>query len=70
MILSVRPSPQSESLKPGSWTSVEALSLLAVEIRDRSYLDEATRTAATLKPGTWEAVRVLALLARAEREIG
>ncbi len=59
-------------LKVGSWESVEALALLAVEARGRAEcasLRDAAHTAATgLKSGTWESVRALACLARADRE--
>ncbi|MGN6301329.1 MAG: hypothetical protein ACTHN8_09605 [Angustibacter sp.] len=57
-------------LKPGTWESVEALALLAVEVGEpaaTSLRDTAHRTAAGLKPGTWESVRALAWLARADR---
>ena len=60
------------SLKPGSWESVEALALLAIEARQRpefASLRQAAHTAAAgLKPGTWASVRALACLARADRE--
>ncbi|GAB3593144.1 hypothetical protein GCM10027446_14930 [Angustibacter peucedani] len=61
------------SLKAGTWESVEALALLAVEAQGRAegagLLASARATASGLKPGTWDSVRALALLARAEREI-
>ena len=60
-------------LKAGSWESVEALALLAIEARGRAECaalrDAAHAAAAALKPGTWESVRALACLARADREI-
>jgi hypothetical protein len=57
-------------LKAGTWESVEALALLAIEAGEpeaTSLRDAAHRTAAGLKPGTWESVRALAWLARADR---
>ena len=61
-------------LKAGSWDSVEALAVLAVEARDlpdsARLLETAHQAAANLKVGTWQAVRALALLARADRELG
>jgi len=61
------------SLKAGSWESIEALALLAIEAGGRpesaSLLDAAHRAAAALRPGTWESVRALACLARADREV-
>ncbi len=61
------------SLKPGSWESVEALGLLAIEAKGRpesaSLLDAARITSTGLKSGTWESVRALACLARADREL-
>lgn len=61
------------SLKPGSWESVEALALLAIEVKGRpesaSLRDAARSASAGLKPGTWESVRALACLARADREL-
>jgi hypothetical protein len=63
----------AEGLKPGSWDSVEALALLAVEARglpqSRSLLEAAHAACDGLKPGSWQSVRALALLARAEREL-
>jgi hypothetical protein len=60
-------------LKAGSWESVEALALLAIEAKGRpecaSLLDTARAAAAGLRSGTWESVRALACLARADREI-
>jgi hypothetical protein len=59
-------------LKSGSWASVEALALLAIEAQslpEAASLRAAAHTAAVgLKPGTWESVRALACLARADRE--
>lgn len=61
-------------LKAGSWESVEALALLAIEARslpDGARLHEAAHLAAAgLRAGTWDSVRALACLARADREIG
>ncbi|WP_406832895.1 hypothetical protein ABEG17_08725 [Pedococcus sp. KACC 23699] len=60
-------------LKPGTWESVEALAVLAIEAKDLpdgARLLASARTAADgLKPGTWESVRALAWLARADREL-
>ena len=60
-------------LKPGTWESVEALALLAIEARDLpecgALLDAAHTTASRLKPGTWASVQALACLARADREL-
>ena len=58
-------------LKAGTWESVEALALLAIEAGERpeatALRDAAHRTAAALKSGSWESVRALAWLARADR---
>jgi hypothetical protein len=58
-------------LKAGTWESVEALALLAIEAGERaeasSLRDAAHRAAAGLKAGTWESVRALGWLARADR---
>lgn len=60
-------------LKVGSWASVEALALLAIEAKGRPEAEElyhsAVDAAAGLSAGTWDSVRVLALLARAGREL-
>ncbi|GAA4713567.1 hypothetical protein GCM10025782_07250 [Pedococcus ginsenosidimutans] len=60
-------------LKPGTWESVEALALLAIEAKDLpegARLRDAAHTAADgLKPGTWESVKALAWVARADREL-
>ena len=60
-------------LKAGSWDSVEARAVLAVEAKHRaegaSLRDAAHAAAAGLRPGTWESVRALAWLARADREL-
>ncbi len=60
-------------LKAGSWESVEALALLAIEaegLPERASLRTAAHTAAAgLRSGTWESVRALACLARADREL-
>lgn len=62
------------SLKAGSWESVEALALLAIEARDlpdgAAAHDAARAAAAGLRPGSWDSVRALACLARADRELG
>jgi hypothetical protein len=61
-------------LKAGSWASVEALSLLAIEAKGQPVATDLHRSArdaaAGLKDGTWDAVRALAWLARADRELG
>jgi hypothetical protein len=62
------------SLKAGSWDSVEALALLAIEAKDlpdgAALHDAAHAAAAGLKAGSWDSVRALACLARADRELG
>lgn len=61
-------------LRAGTWESVEALSVLAIEAKDlpegAAMTASARSAAAGLKAGTWESVRALAWLARAERECG
>jgi hypothetical protein len=61
-------------LKAGTWDSVEALCVLAIETKDlpegATMLTSAHTVASGLKAGTWESVRALALLARADREFG
>lgn len=61
-------------LRAGTWESVEALSLLAIESKDlpdgAAMLTSARSAAEGLKAGTWESVRALAWLARADREFG
>ena len=60
-------------LKAGSWESVEALCVLAIESKDLpvgpEMLASAHSVAAGLKAGTWDSVRALAWLARADREL-
>ena len=60
-------------LKAGSWESVEALAVLAIEAKGRpeatSLYDAAHAASAALKTGTWTSVRALAWLARADREL-
>jgi hypothetical protein len=64
----------ASGLKAGSWASVEALAMLAVEARGRPEADglyrSATDAAAGLSSGSWESVRALTWLARAGRELG
>ncbi|MFH7324193.1 hypothetical protein [Aeromicrobium sp. JJY06] len=66
----------ASGLKPGSWASVEALSMLAVEARaqGRPEADDlyatARKAAQGLKHGSVESVRALTWLARAERDPG
>ncbi len=61
------------SLKPGTWESVEALALLAIECRGTAEAENlyqsAARAAAQLKAGTYDSVRALAWLSRADREL-
>ena len=61
-------------LKAGTWDSVEALALLAIEAKGTSdatsLLSAAHAAASGLKDGSWQSVRALALLARADREAG
>ncbi len=61
-------------LRAGSWESVEALAVLAVEARGRPEAEQLYRSAldvaAGMTAGTWESVRALSLLARAGRELG
>jgi hypothetical protein len=61
-------------LKAGSWASVEALSMLAIEAKGRpeaqALLGSALDAAARLPSGSWESIRALAWLARAGREVG
>ncbi|MCB0913056.1 MAG: hypothetical protein KDB60_15710 [Propionibacteriaceae bacterium] len=60
-------------LKPGSWESVEALAMLAIEARARPeglpLLDAARSSASGLLAGSWQSARALAWIARAEREL-
>jgi hypothetical protein len=62
------------SLKPGTWESVETLSMLAVEAKGRpeaaGLYESAVDASTGLKPGSWESVRALTWLARAGRELG
>ena len=64
----------ARGLKPGSWESVEALALLALDTAGTpealALLEAASEAAARLKSGTWESARALVWLARAEREVG
>ncbi len=61
-------------LKAGTWESVEALAMLAIEAKDlpegARILAAAQQSAATLKTGSWDSVRALTWLARADRELG
>src|SRR6476661_5067800 len=60
---------EAAGLKPGTWESVEALALLAIEAKDlpegARLRDAAHKAADGLKPGTWESVKALAWPARA-----
>jgi hypothetical protein len=64
----------ASGLKAGSWASVEALSMLAVEAKGRPEATRLYRSAldasTTLSSGSWESVRALTWLARAGREVG
>jgi hypothetical protein len=61
-------------LKAGTWESVEALAILAIEAKGRPEAqrcyDSAAEAAMGLRSGTWESIRALAWLARARRELG
>lgn len=62
-------------LRAGSWESVEALALLAIEAGARgltesaALLESAHTAAAVNKAGSYDSVRALACLARADREL-
>lgn len=62
----------ASGLKAGSWASVEALSMLAIEAQGRpeaeSLYASAVNASTGLKPGSWESVRALTWLARAGRD--
>lgn len=62
----------ASGLKAGSWASVEALSMLAIEARGRpeaeSLYASAVSASRGLAPGSWESVSALTWLARAGRE--
>ncbi len=64
----------SGGLRAGTWESVEALCVLAIETKDLPdgaiMFASARSVASGLKAGTWESVRALAWLARADREFG
>jgi hypothetical protein len=70
----VRALEAAGGLKAGTWESVEALCVLAIETKDMPdgamMLTSARSVASGLKAGTWESVRALAWLARADRECG
>ncbi len=70
----VRALEAADGLKPGTWESVEALSVLAIASKDlpdgATVFASARLAASSLKAGTWESVRALAWLARADRELG
>ena len=61
-------------LKPGSWESVELLSMLSLGTAGTpqavELLEDASAAASGVKSGTWGSARALAWLARAEREVG
>lgn len=60
-------------LKPGSWASVEALSMLAIEAKGRPEAESLYKSALDasrgLSSGSWESVRALTWLARAGRDL-
>jgi hypothetical protein len=60
-------------LKAGTWQSVEALAMLAIEAKGqpvaRSFYDNAAGAAMRLSAGSWEGVRALTWLAHARREL-
>ena len=64
----------ASGLKAGSWTSVEALSMLSIEAQGRpeaqSLYESALRSSSGLASGSWDSVRALTWLARAGRELG
>jgi hypothetical protein len=61
-------------LKVGSWESVEAFAMLAIEAKGRpeaqTLYESAERAATGLASGSWESVRALTWLVRAGRELG
>ena len=61
-------------LKPGSWQSVEAYAMLAIEAHGRPearrLYDDALHASRGLASGSWESVRALTWLSRAARELG
>jgi hypothetical protein len=63
----------ASGLKPGSWESVEALSMLSVECAGRpearSLYESALTASQGLQSGSWASVRSLAWLVRAERAL-
>lgn len=63
----VRALEAAGGLKAGTWGSVEALCVLAIETKDlpdgAMILTSARSVASALKAGTWESVRALAWLA-------
>jgi hypothetical protein len=63
----------ASGLKPGSWASVEGLSMLSIEVPDRAEAqrlhDAALAASRGLSSGSWESVRALTWLARAGREL-
>jgi len=64
----------ASGLKAGTWASVEALSMLAIEAHGRpeaeSLYASARDASVGLSSGSWESVRALTWLARAGRELG
>jgi hypothetical protein len=60
-------------LKAGTWQSVEALAMLAIEAKGqpvaRTFYDSAAGAAMRLSAGSWEGVRALTWLAHARRDL-
>jgi hypothetical protein len=63
----------ASGLKAGTWASVEALSMLAIEAKGRPeaqrLYESAVEASTGLSSGSWESVRALTWVARAGREL-
>lgn len=63
----------ASGLRAGTWESVQALSMLAIEARGRpeaqAMYDQALDASRRLSSGSWESVQALAWLSRARREL-
>ena len=61
-------------LRVGSWESVQAYAMLAIEARGRpesgQLYDQALEASRKLSSGSWESIRALTWLTRARRELG
>ena len=61
-------------LRVGSWESVQAYAMLAIEARGRpesgQLYDQALEASRRLSSGSWESIRALTWLTRARRELG